>query len=127
MFCSRAGRSAAWQQPLQQWLLSQQAQGHPATCSAPTSTRYTSFQLQWISLFSARSPHYLVAILLLISIITTIIMVIIILAAAAAVLLLVVVLVTPAKQAHRSTKNVDDYAGDDRFKSRYCQANNRIS
>jgi len=104
LFCSRAGRNAAWQQPLQQLLLSQQAQGHPATCSAPTSTRYTSFQLQWISVFSACSLHYLAAILLLISIINaTIIMVIIILAiaaAAAVVPLLVVVLVPPAKQDH---------------------------
>jgi len=104
LFCSRAGRNAAWQQPLQQLLLSQQAQGHPATCSAPTSTRYTSFQLQWISVFSARSRHHLAAILLLISIIiitiiTTIIMVIIILAAAA-VLLVVVVRVRSAKQAN---------------------------
>jgi hypothetical protein len=45
--CSPAGRSAAWQQPLRQ-LLSRQAQGHPATCWAPTAIRYTSFQLQWV-------------------------------------------------------------------------------
>lgn len=36
---------------------SQQAQGHPATCSAPTATRYTSFQLQWINVILAHCCH----------------------------------------------------------------------